>query len=84
MLVKRGRIRLERDLRTWVSQALALERVEALPLGPDVAIAAAQLPASFPGDPADRIIYSAAHAEGARLVTKDRAIRAFDRAGTLW
>jgi PIN domain nuclease of toxin-antitoxin system len=85
MLALRGRIALDRDIRIWVRQALAAPRVEPLPPTADVAVAAALLaPESFPGDPVDRIVYATAHAARARLVTRDRAIHAFDRDIALW
>jgi len=48
-----------RDAGPWVRQALAPERVETLLLRPGIAVAAALLDdGSFPGDPADRVIYA--------------------------
>ena len=49
-----------------------------------VALAAALLDEHFPGDPADRLIYSAARQAGARLVTRDASIARFDRARVVW
>jgi PIN domain nuclease of toxin-antitoxin system len=42
--------------------------------------------ATFPGDPADRLIYATAIEQGVRLVTKDRRLRAHrhPRPLTLW
>jgi PIN domain nuclease of toxin-antitoxin system len=85
MLALRGRISLDRDASVWVRQALAVPRVETLALSADVAVAAALLDRDdFPGDPVDRIIYATARAARARLVTRDRAIRAFDQRLALW
>jgi PIN domain nuclease of toxin-antitoxin system len=39
---------------------------------------AEELSSSFPGDPADRLIYATAIEHGLELVTKDRAIRDHD------
>jgi PIN domain nuclease of toxin-antitoxin system len=83
MLVTRGRIRLDRDLKAWIGQALARERCVSAHLTEDIAIAAGTLE-GFAGDPADRIIYATASAVDARLVTRDRALRAFDRTRTVW
>jgi PIN domain nuclease of toxin-antitoxin system len=85
MLTMRGRISLDRDVRLWIGQAFAEERVQALAPSADVAVTAGLLDAqSFPGDPVDRLIYATARSTGATLVTRDAAIRAFDSASTLW
>ena len=85
MLVRRGRISLDRDVGAWIRQALAPRRVVAHPLTPDVAVAAALLDGDrFPGDPADRFIYATARAHRARLVTRDERIRAFDAHTAVW
>ncbi len=85
MLVSRKRIALDRDVGVWVRQALAQPHVEPLPPSADIAIAAGLLDAqSFPGDPADRLIYATARANRARLVTRDAAIQAFDPQLTVW
>lgn len=85
MLVQRGRIALDRDVATWVRQALAPARVTAAPPTADVAVAAGLLDRDgFPGDPADRLIYATARASRARLVTRDEALRRFDAHTTVW
>lgn len=85
MLVSRKRITLDRDVATWVRQAFAQSRVEALAPTADIAVAAGLLDAgSFPGDPVDRLIYATARAHGAQLLTRDAAIRAFDPQLTVW
>jgi PIN domain nuclease of toxin-antitoxin system len=85
MLARRRRISLDRDVATWVGQALAPARVTAQPLSSDVAVAAGLLEGDgFPGDPADRFIYATARAHRAPLVTRDEAIRAFDARNTVW
>lgn len=80
----RGRIRLDRGVRTWITQALAVERVEPLELTHRVAMEAGDLGPEFPGDPVDRIIYSTTIEHGTQLVTRDRALRSVDPARTLW
>jgi PIN domain nuclease of toxin-antitoxin system len=85
MLVKRGRISLDRDVAAWVRQALAPARVTPTALTPEIAVAAGLLDGGgFPGDPADRFIYATARASRAQLVTRDAAIRRFDARGTVW
>lgn len=83
-LVRRGRLSLDRDIRKWVRQALTNPRVTVLAPEAEVALAAALLDDSFPGDPADRLIYATAHRAGARLVTRDDRLRRFDPARSLW
>lgn len=73
--VARGRIALDRAPLEWLEQALALPRIDLLPLTPAVAVKATQLGA-FHGDPADRLIVASALLQHAALVTRDRNIRA--------
>lgn len=85
MLDARGRISLDRDVGLWVRQALAEPRVEPLAPSAEIAVAAGRLDAkAFPGDPVDRLIYCTARATEAKLVTRDRAIRAFDPQLAIW
>lgn len=84
MLVQRGRIALNRDLRSWIRHALAAEGTVVADVHPNVALAAAELGPGFPGDRIDRLIYATAVELGATLVTKDRRLRAADPARTLW
>jgi PIN domain nuclease of toxin-antitoxin system len=85
MLVEAARIELDRPAGAWVEQALADVRTQPLPLTSTVAVRAALLGREgFGGDPADRIIYATARNAGARLVTRDRSLRAFDPRGTIW
>lgn len=80
----RGRIRLDREVSSWISQALAVDRVEALELTHRVAAEAGALGPEFPGDPVDRIIYATTVEHGTRLVTRDRELRRLDPARTVW
>jgi len=83
-LVARERITLDRPTEDWIRQALAHDRVRALPLDPRIATTAGAIDERFPGDPADRMIYATALAHRARLVTKDRRLREADPATTAW
>lgn len=84
MLVAKERIRVDRPVERWIRQALARPGLRAVPLAPAVATAAAVLDESFPTDPADRMIYATARAEGAVLITRDHRLRGFDPRATLW
>lgn len=81
----RGRLRLDRDVRVWVAQALARPRVELAALTAEIAVAAGRLgDDGFHGDPADRMIAATAIALGAELVTRDERIREHPGVRTLW
>ena len=85
MLVQRGRISLDRDVATWVRQALARRRIETLAPTADIAVAASLLDRErFTGDPIDRVIYATARANRAALVTRDERIRRFDERLAVW
>jgi PIN domain nuclease of toxin-antitoxin system len=85
MLVLGGRISLDRDVGRWVEQALTRPGLEAIPISPRVALDAAKLEREgFVPDPADRLIYATARDRGARLITRDLAIREFDPRNTIW
>jgi PIN domain nuclease of toxin-antitoxin system len=83
-LVRRGKVTLDGGARTWIGQALALDRIRELPLTTDVAVEAGSFGDDFVGDPADRIIYATAIVSGSRLVTRDRFLRSFDPLRTVW
>ncbi|MEO5679898.1 MAG: PIN domain-containing protein [Acidimicrobiales bacterium] len=78
------RIRVAVPVPTWLG-ALAAE-VRTIGITPAVAHTASSLPSSFPGDPADRLIYATAIEHGWRLVTKDQRLRnhAHPREIALW
>ena len=64
---------------------IAIERrFTAIPLTADIALAAAQLPSTFPSDPFDRIIAATALVSGAVLITADERIRRSGAVRTLW
>lgn len=74
MLHSLGRIRLQLPLRDWLDRATAPPLVMRAGISPAVAAEVATLPASLPGDPADRIILATAHVLGAALLTRDRRL----------
>ena len=82
--VAKGRMSLDRGTLDWIEEALALPRVELVPLTPRIAVKAAQLGRDFHGDPADRIIIATAVLESALLITKDRRIRDCPSVTSAW
>ena len=54
------------------------------PITPEIAVLAAQFPADYPRDPADRLIGATARAEGLTLITRDEKIRRSPLIKTVW
>lgn len=83
MLVEKGRLTLDIPLAYWLPTAAAPETVTLLPMDVEAVLALDNLPKSFHGDPADRIIVAAARANGLPLATRDGNIRR-SRTVQLW
>lgn len=83
-LERRGRIRFDRGVTTWLRAALAAPGVEPYPMTNDIAVEAGRLPDSFPGDPVDRIVYATATALGSKIVTRDQRITDHDPDRVIW
>ena len=71
-LARRERITLTVPIAAWLEQLAA--QVRSMPLTPAIATTAVNLPSSFPGDPADRLIYATAVEHGWPLITKDERL----------
>jgi PIN domain nuclease of toxin-antitoxin system len=72
-LAKRGRITLGVSIRSWLDVLAA--QIRTVNINPAIATTAADLPETFSGDPADRLIYATAVELGCELVTKDHRLR---------
>jgi PIN domain nuclease of toxin-antitoxin system len=72
-LAAHERILLTIPIQAWLEELSA--QVRTVMISPAVAATAVALPSSFPGDPADRLIYATAVEQGWPLVTKDDRIR---------
>jgi len=86
-LLAHGRIVLREPVAPWpdwLRDAASAPGLEVLPLTVEVAIASEQLPASFPKDPADRLIVATARIHGLTLITADDALRKPAHVPTLW
>jgi PIN domain nuclease of toxin-antitoxin system len=81
-LAKKGRITLESTLDAFLTEIEA--KFVILPITGRVCVKAMELPASFPGDPADRVIGATALVEGLALATADDAIRRSKAVTTIW
>jgi len=69
-LASHGRIAVAMPVGSWLEQLA--HQVRTVGVTPAIASTAVSLPASFPSDPADRLIYATAVEQGCSLVTKDR------------
>ena len=72
-LARNERIVVTIPIASWLQQ-LAMH-VRTIPVSPTIATTAVSLPSSFPGDPADRLIYATAIEQGWPLITKDQRLR---------
>jgi PIN domain nuclease of toxin-antitoxin system len=82
MLCAKGRLQVVPGVRQWVSAALKVDKVQLLPLSPEVAVLSTEL--ALHGDPADRIIVATALVAGGQLVTKDERIRQSGVVPCMW
>ncbi|MBI4519178.1 MAG: type II toxin-antitoxin system VapC family toxin [Deltaproteobacteria bacterium] len=83
MLYAKGRLTLDRPFDVWIREAAGAAVIEIAPLDVEIVIALNGLPASFHGDPADRLIVATARAHCIPLATYDRVIRK-SRAAIIW
>ena len=81
-LASNGRLAITGTVEDFVERISS--RTAIRPITVRVAVLANQLPASYSGDPCDRLIGATAMAEGAVLVTKDRKIRSYSQIKTIW
>ena len=81
-LFRKGRIRLEISLESFLDEVES--RFVVLPISGRACARALGLPATYPKDPADRIIGATALVEGMSLLTADREIRQAQAVRTIW
>jgi len=74
-LAHHERIAVSTPVRSWLL-GLA-EDIRTIATTPAIADTAASLPASFPGDPADRLIFATAVESGFRLISRDQKLRSY-------
>ena len=81
-LAARNRVQIDEPL-GWLREVLAVPHVELLPITPEIAVVAANLPDPI-RDPADRLIVATALHHDVPLVTKDTRIREANVVPTIW
>jgi len=80
-LVRKRRIILAMPVAKWFRQTIAMLEAKMPELSVDILAGSCELPGSPPGDPADRIIIATAREARMVLMTRDKDILAYSRAG---
>ena len=83
MLQSKGRVQCLPTVDDWVDKNLSAPGLQLSDLTPQIAVDSSRLPDLAHGDPADRIIIATARRLPATLVTRDRAMLRYARAGHL-
>lgn len=81
MLWKKNRIRLKEPLLEWVRTSFEGSGFSPAPLTDEIALESCLLPGTFHSDTADSMIVATARLEKALLLTRDRRILAYGKAG---
>ncbi|MBI4701404.1 MAG: type II toxin-antitoxin system VapC family toxin [Deltaproteobacteria bacterium] len=84
MLIAAGKVRPYEPAERWIARLVRETGVVVRELTPAVATLATQFPASFPRDPADRIIAATARDAGTALVTADSRIAESPLVRAIW
>lgn len=82
LLASRGRVKFQPSVETALREVES--RFVVLPVTANIARQAFELPASYPKDPADRIIGATAIIEDIPLITADQAILKSRAVPTIW
>jgi len=80
-LTAKNRIAWSSPFEAWWSKAISDNELVVLPIDAEVAIGATRLPGSFHADPCDRFLVATARRHDIPLVTADKRILAYAKAG---
>jgi len=81
LLVAAGRLALPTSPEAWLNRLMQAPPLRLADLTTSVLIASSFLPGQPPRDPADKIIIATARAQNLTVVTRDRHILAYSKAG---
>src|ERR1700687_5014404 len=82
VIESKHRIQLSASLETFLAEVES--RFVILPITGRISVRAVGLPATYPKDPADRVIRATASVEGIPLITADNDIRKSKALRTIW
>ena len=82
--VEKHQLTFDRPLSDWLDAATTIAGLQIAELTRPILVDSCTLPPPFVGDPADQIIVATARAHGATVVTKDRRIRRYAHARSIW
>lgn len=83
-LLQVGRLHWKGSILGGIEGMLVALRPMVHEISPEIAVAAAELPRSFPGDPMDRLIAATSIVTGIPLVTKDERMLESGLVETIW
>jgi PIN domain nuclease of toxin-antitoxin system len=83
MLVKKGKLELGQTAQTWLRKAMQNPVWRSVPIDSTIALESVDLPGTFHNDPADRFIVATARLNYFALITADKAILDYAKAGYL-
>lgn len=83
LLASKRRAAFDDDAQLWWRRAIVVTGADVLPLEAHIAIASTRLPGRFHADPADRILVATARHFDLPIVTADKSILAYAKAGHL-
>ena len=84
MLAETDEIRLDRDVRTWLNEALADDRIVVQPITPEIAHASVSIGRWLQLDPADHLIAATAIVLGVPLITRDQELAKLPALEVIW
>lgn len=84
MLINKGRIKVAMSPRDFLTDVITANKLQVLPITPDIAFHSSNHPDFAHGDPADRIIAATALHHKAPLLTSDTKLRQMKRLKTVW
>jgi len=82
-LVELNRIVLTKDIHEWIQTALSYQKIQLIPLSPDISVESSRLPGDFHKDPADQLIVATSRILNCPLITSDNKILNYPHVNTL-